>query len=156
MYRIEAETKMATLSHTFSNPYSWMNIVFLFKFHRNLFTSVHLTICQYSYWLRHCMAWRRTGNTPLSKPMQAQFMDAYISHSASMRYTLQQRINWLRSGDMYMRRELTEGHHWFVWCLVACSVLRHYPKQCWVTNISWTGRDKYQWNYHHNATHFLQ
>ena len=30
------------------------------------------------------MAWRRTGDKPLSEPMMAQFNDAYMRHSASM------------------------------------------------------------------------
>ena len=30
------------------------------------------------------MAWRRTGDKPLSEPMMTQFTDAYMSHSASM------------------------------------------------------------------------
>ena len=30
------------------------------------------------------MAWRRTGDKPLSEPMMTQFNDAYIHHSASM------------------------------------------------------------------------
>ena len=30
------------------------------------------------------MAWRRTGNKPLSEPMMASFGDAYMSHGASM------------------------------------------------------------------------
>ena len=30
------------------------------------------------------MAWRRTGNKPLSEPMMTQFNDAYMRHSASM------------------------------------------------------------------------
>ena len=31
------------------------------------------------------MAWRRTGDKPLSEPMMTQFNDAYMRHSASMR-----------------------------------------------------------------------
>ena len=30
------------------------------------------------------MAWRQTGDKPLSEPMMAQFNDAYVRHSASM------------------------------------------------------------------------
>ena len=30
------------------------------------------------------MAWRRTGDKPLSEPMMTQFNDAYMRHSASM------------------------------------------------------------------------
>ena len=30
------------------------------------------------------MAWRQTGDKPLSGPMMAQFNDAYMQHSASM------------------------------------------------------------------------
>ena len=30
------------------------------------------------------MAWRRTGDKPLSEPMMAQFNDVYMHHSASM------------------------------------------------------------------------
>ena len=30
------------------------------------------------------MAWRRTGDKPLSEPLMTQFSDAYIRHSASM------------------------------------------------------------------------
>ena len=30
------------------------------------------------------MAWRRTGDKPLSEPMLTQFNDAYMRHSASM------------------------------------------------------------------------
>ena len=30
------------------------------------------------------MAWRRTGNKPLSEPMMTQFNDAYMCHTASM------------------------------------------------------------------------
>ena len=30
------------------------------------------------------VAWRRTGNKPLSEPMMAQFNDTYMRHSASM------------------------------------------------------------------------
>ena len=30
------------------------------------------------------MAWRRTGDKPLSEPMMTQFKDAYVCHSASM------------------------------------------------------------------------
>ena len=30
------------------------------------------------------MAWRQTGDKPLSEPMMAQFNDAYMCHSASM------------------------------------------------------------------------
>ena len=31
------------------------------------------------------MAWRRTGDKPLSEPMKTQFNDVYMRHSASMR-----------------------------------------------------------------------
>ena len=30
------------------------------------------------------MAWHRTGDKPLSKPMMTQFNDAYMRHSASL------------------------------------------------------------------------
>ena len=30
------------------------------------------------------MAWRRTGDKPLSEPMMTQFDDAYMRHSVSM------------------------------------------------------------------------
>ena len=30
------------------------------------------------------MAWRRTGDKPLSEPMMTQFNDVYMRHSASM------------------------------------------------------------------------
>ena len=30
------------------------------------------------------MAWRQTGDKPLSEPMMTQFKDAYMRHSASM------------------------------------------------------------------------
>ena len=30
------------------------------------------------------MAWRQTGDKPLSEPMMAQFNDTYMRHSASM------------------------------------------------------------------------
>ena len=30
------------------------------------------------------MAWRQTGNKPLSKPMMVCFTDAYMRHSASL------------------------------------------------------------------------
>ena len=30
------------------------------------------------------MAWRRTGDKPLSEPMMTQFNDAYMRHSATM------------------------------------------------------------------------
>ena len=32
------------------------------------------------------MAWRRTGDKPLSEPMMIQFNDAYMRHSASLSY----------------------------------------------------------------------
>ena len=32
------------------------------------------------------MAWRRTGNKPLSEQMVTQFNDAYMRHSASMSF----------------------------------------------------------------------
>ena len=34
--------------------------------------------------LAQMMAWRRTGDKPLSEPMMTQFNDAFMRHSASM------------------------------------------------------------------------
>ena len=35
------------------------------------------------------MAWRRPGDKPLSEPMMVKFINAYMRHSASMRYMYQ-------------------------------------------------------------------
>ena len=34
------------------------------------------------------MAWRRPGDKPLSEPLMACFVDAYMRHSASMSYAI--------------------------------------------------------------------
>ena len=39
------------------------------------------------------MAWRRTGDKPLSEPMMTQLNYAYMRHSASMSYNIDQIIN---------------------------------------------------------------
>ena len=69
-------TKWPTfLQTTFSNGFSWMKMVaFWFKFNWNLFPRVQLTASV------QVIAWRRTGNKPLPKPMKTQFTDVYMRH----------------------------------------------------------------------------
>ena len=56
------------------------------------FTKHDMSWCRYillTQWGRdkmvQIMAWRRTGDRPLSEPMTTQFNDAFMRHSASMR-----------------------------------------------------------------------
>ena len=53
---------------TFSNAFSWMKMFeFRLKFHWSLFPRIQLTLCQ-------IMAWRRTGDKPLSEPMMVSLI----------------------------------------------------------------------------------
>ena len=48
--------------------------------------------------LAQIMAWRRTGDKPLSEPMMTQFNDAYMRHSAwvnSLIFQIYSRYQWL-------------------------------------------------------------
>ena len=66
--------KMAAISQTFSNAFSWMKMcVLLFKFHWSLFLRVQLIISL--YWLMYWL-----GAKPLPEPVMTQFSDAYIWH----------------------------------------------------------------------------
>ena len=72
--------KMAAISQaTFPNSFSCLEIVvFWFKFHWNL-------VPIDNKWLFVLvMAWRRTGDKPLSEPMIVLFADAYMRHLSSM------------------------------------------------------------------------
>ena len=72
----------AILETTFSNAISWMKMdEFRSIFHRSLFLKVQLSNIPE---LVQIMAWRRTGDKPLSEPMMTQFNDAYMRHSAAM------------------------------------------------------------------------
>ena len=53
------------------------------------------------------MAWRRTGDKPLSETMMAQFIDAYMCHSASWSFN-QKSLFW-RNGE-------TNIFSWHLWC----------------------------------------
>ena len=58
------------------------------------------------------------------------------------------RCNSLRSSDIYM------SHcHWFIFWLVVWSVSSHYLNQC--SNIYWTPRDKFQWQFNRNTYFFF-
>ena len=46
-----------------------------------------------TYALVQIMAWRQTGDKPLSDPMVGQFIDAYMCHSASMSYETKYNIS---------------------------------------------------------------
>ena len=61
--------KMVAISQaTFSTAFCWMKMYeFRINFHRSLFLRVQLTISQ--HWLAPVMAWRRSGDKPLSQPM---------------------------------------------------------------------------------------
>ena len=64
---------------TFSNAFSWIPIKISPKFIPKGPINNILALVQ-------IMAWRRTGDKPLSEPMMTQFNDAYMRHSAPMRY----------------------------------------------------------------------
>ena len=71
--------KMSAISQTtFPNAFSWMkSFVFWFKCHLKFVSKCPVD----NKWvLIEVMAWRRTGNTPLSEPMLTQFADAYLRH----------------------------------------------------------------------------
>ena len=75
---IEAEAKWMhfpddILKSIFVNENVW----FRFKFHLSLFLRVQLTIFQ--QWFRWCMAWRRSGDKPLSEPMVSLLMHICIT-----------------------------------------------------------------------------
>ena len=71
--------KMAAISQTFSNAFSWMKMLeFWFKFHWSLFLRFELTILHTA--LVQIMAWRWLGDKPLSEPTMVWFTDAYMCH----------------------------------------------------------------------------
>ena len=49
----------------------------------------------------------------------------------------------------------TLGHHWFRYCLVACSAPSHYLNQCWLS-VSWTPENRVHWNFNRNSIIFIQ
>ena len=71
--------KMAAISQTFSNAFSWMKMLeFWFKFHWSLFLRFEFTILHTA--LVQIMAWRWLGDKPLSEPTMVWFTDAYMCH----------------------------------------------------------------------------
>ena len=60
-----------------TNENVWISIKISLKYLSKGQINNHITLVQ-------MMAWRRSGDKPLSEPMVAEFADAYMHHSASM------------------------------------------------------------------------
>ena len=121
------------LQTTFSNAISWMK---MFEFRLKFHWSFPKGPINNMPVLVQIMAWRRTGDKPLSEPMMAQFNDAYMRHSASMSliklskvccciygywtYQAIDRHGFNRKGSnrTYSRQNLF-GHKWF-WKTFIC------------------------------------
>ena len=70
--------KKAAISQTiFSDAFSWMKICILIKI---LLQFVPKGPIDNKPALVQVMAWRRTGDKPLSEPMLTKFTDAYMRH----------------------------------------------------------------------------
>ena len=74
------------------------------------------------------MAWRRSGDKPLSEPMMIS-LPTHIYASLGLNELTHQWIN----------------HHWFRQWLVAWPAPSHYLNQCWDI-VNWTLGNKLQWN----------
>ena len=78
------DTMAAFSQATLSNTFSWMKMLeFRLRFNWSLILVPKGPINNIPA-LVQIMAWRRTGNKPLSEPMVTQSNDAYMRHSASM------------------------------------------------------------------------
>ena len=75
--------KIATISQTsFSRAFPWMTTFSILK--KDSLKYVHLGPIYKMASLVQIMAWRRTGDGPLSEPILVCFIDAYMHHPASM------------------------------------------------------------------------
>ena len=89
--------KMAAISQTtFSNTFSWI---------KSVWNSINISLkcvpvspINNKPTLVQIMAWRRTGETPLSEPMLACLIDAYMRRPASPCYRISFRVACLALG----------------------------------------------------------
>ena len=91
--------KMAAVFQTFSNAFSWMKIVLLFKIHWDLFLMVQLTICQ--HWFRNWLGAEQATIHYLSQWWHISLSVIYICLLTSICF------NSLKPSDAYMRSNLT-------------------------------------------------
>ena len=137
----------AILQAIFTNALSWKKIiVFLFKFHWNMFPWVQISICQhwFTWWLGALYANRSQAN--IWTHIGLVYGRIYVSPSLNelthwgqdkMAAILQMIFLFKFHYNMFPRVQLTINQHWFRYWIGADQATTHYQNRRWFIVFYW-------------------